>query len=187
MRRRFWKHLEPAISRLNNGDLNPVPAVPTMGDLAKKYKREYLPKLAKSTQDTDISMIDVHIVPRWGQVKLANIRPPEVESWIESLDLSSSSRGRARRTTKQMFDRAMFWGLLPLGVNPMTLAKTEVRALTARGYADLCVMEEAKLWFRKGLSHREVGEFDKAFDCFNKAIRLRPHDAEIQKAIALSY
>jgi Phage integrase, N-terminal SAM-like domain len=119
----LWKHLEPAISRLNNGDLNPVPAVPTMGDLAKKYKREYLPKLAKSTQDTDISMIDVHIVPRWGEVKLANIRPPEVESWIESLDLSSSSRGRARRTMKQMFDRAMFWGLLPLGVNPMTLVK----------------------------------------------------------------
>ena len=119
----LWKHLEPSISRINQGDLQPVQAAPTMRELAKKYKNEYLPKLSKSTRDTDTSMIDVHIVPRWGDVKLPNIRPSDVETWTESLKLSSSSRGRARRTMKQMWDRAMFWGLVPIGQNPMSLVK----------------------------------------------------------------
>ena len=78
----LWKHLEPAISNINQGAARPVQAVPTMGDLAKKYMAEYLPKLAKSTRDTDGSMIKVHILPRWKDVKLANLRPAEVETWI---------------------------------------------------------------------------------------------------------
>jgi integrase len=119
----LWQHLEPAISRLNNGDARPVLMAPTMGDLARRYKTEYLIKLSKSTQDTDTSTINVHILPRWENVKLANIRPGEVESWIETLKLSSSSRGRTRRTMKQMIDRAMVWEMLPLGINPMSLVK----------------------------------------------------------------
>lgn len=119
----LWKHLEPAIARLNSGEARPIRMAATMDDLAKKYQEEYLPKLAKSTQDTDTSTINVHILPRWGKTKIANIRPAEVEDWIESLQFSTSSRGRTRRTMKQMFDRAMVWGLYPLGVNPMSLVK----------------------------------------------------------------
>ncbi len=119
----LWQHLEPAISRLNMGDSKPLPAVPTMEDLAKRYMEEYLPKLSKSTCDTDRSMISVHILPRWKNTKLVNVRPADVETWIESLPLSAASRGRARRTMKQMIDRAMVWGMLPLAINPMTLVK----------------------------------------------------------------
>jgi integrase len=125
----LWKHLEPALSRLNNGDARPIPATATMGALAKRYKEEYLPKLAKSTQDTDTSTINVHVLPRWENTKLMDIRPAEVETWIESLKLSTSSRGRTRRTMKQMFDRAMVWGMYPLGVNPMSFVKVRGASL----------------------------------------------------------
>jgi integrase len=119
----LWKHLEPAISNINQGAARPVQAVPTMGDLAEKYMAEYLPKLAKSTRDTDGSMIKVHILPRWKDVKLANLRPAEVETWIEGLTMATISNGRARRTMKQMLDRAMVWEMLPLSMNPMSLVK----------------------------------------------------------------
>lgn len=126
----LWQHLEPAISRLNDGESRPIPKAASMGDLANKYKAEYLPQLAKSTQDTDTSTINVHILPRWEKAKLADVRPAEVETWIAGLGLSSSSRGRTRRTMKQMFDRAMVWGMYPLGVNPMSLVK--VRGASSR-------------------------------------------------------
>lgn len=119
----LWKHLEPAIARLNSGEAQLIPMAATMGDLAKKYREEYLPKLAKSTQDTDTSTINVHILPRWGETKLSNIRPADVEDWIESLQLSTSARGRTRRTMKQMLDHAMVWDMYPLGVNPMSFVK----------------------------------------------------------------
>ena len=48
----LWKHLEPTIARLNSGEARPIPMAATMDDLAKKYQEEYLPKLAKSTQDS---------------------------------------------------------------------------------------------------------------------------------------
>jgi GGDEF domain-containing protein len=67
------------------------------------------------------------------------------------------------------------------------LEKAEVRALTARGYADLRVIESARQWLRKGLEHRELGQFEQAFDCFSRGIQLNPHDTELQKAIAIAY
>lgn len=119
----LWKHLETAIEELNRRTERPSLVSSTVGNLARKYKEEYLPKLAKSTQDTDTSTINVHILPRWDKTKLGNVQPAEVEDWIESLNLSTASRGRTRRTMKQMFDRAMVWGMYPLGVNPMSLVK----------------------------------------------------------------
>jgi hypothetical protein len=56
-----------------------------MGALAKRYKEEYLPKLARSTQDTDTSTIKVHILPRWEKTKLTDI--PSVD-WKTEATLS---------------------------------------------------------------------------------------------------
>ena len=49
----LWKHLEPAIARLNSDEARPIPVAATIEDLAKRHQEEYLSKLAKSTQDTD--------------------------------------------------------------------------------------------------------------------------------------
>lgn len=147
----LWKHLEESVSRLNQGDLQPVPLATTMGDLAKRYTEEFLVKLAKSTQDTDKSMIDVHILPRWRETKLVNIRPAEVENWIESLPLSTASRGRARRTMKQMLDRAMVWGMLPLSMNPMSLVK--VRGSSKREKKPVVITPEQANQLVQNLPH----------------------------------
>ena len=63
----LWQHLEPAISRLNNGDARPIPMAPTMGDLVRRYQTEYLIKLSKSTQVRQRPPSMFTFSARWGK------------------------------------------------------------------------------------------------------------------------
>lgn len=131
-----WQHLERSVSLLNKGAEKPVPVAVTMGFVVDRYIKEYLPELSKATQDTDGSMLRVHIKPKWGETQIADIQPADVEKWLKQLQgengkpLSGASRGRARRMMKQLFDRAMFWRLIPHEENPITLVK--VRGVSRR-------------------------------------------------------
>jgi hypothetical protein len=71
----LWKHLETPISLLNSGVERPVPVAITMGKVIEQDRKEHLPELAKSTRDSDDSMLRVHIEPRWAEVLVANVRP----------------------------------------------------------------------------------------------------------------
>ena len=121
----LWQHLGTAIRLLNEGAEEPAPVAATMGKVIARYREEYLPTLAKSTRNTDGSMLKVHIEPKWGSVAIADVRPKKVDEWLRSLTISPSSKGRARRLLKQLFDKAMFWELIPTAINPMTLVKVK--------------------------------------------------------------
>ena len=129
----LWQHLQPRIELLNSGEKPVVQETPiaTMGTLIQKYRNKYLPGLAKSTQDTDGSMLKVHFEPHWRDTLITQVKAEHVEDWIKTLlkqdgtPLSSSSKGRARRLMKQLLDRAMFWEMLPHGANPITLVKVK--------------------------------------------------------------
>lgn len=121
----MWTHLATAVRRLNEGADKPAPIASTIGELVTRYQLEYLPTLAKSTRNTDGSMLRVHIEPRWGSVVIADLSPMAVDAWLKSLKLSPSSKGRARRLLKQLIDKAMFWGLIRIELNPMTLVKVK--------------------------------------------------------------
>jgi integrase len=121
----LWIHLEASVRLLNQGAEKPVPVAATMGLVIEKYRDAYLPTLAKSTRNTDGSMLRVHIEPMWGSVGISDVRPKDVDEWLRSLTISPSSKGRAWRLLKQLFDKAMFWELIPLGINPMTLVKVK--------------------------------------------------------------
>jgi integrase len=121
----LWTHLETSVRLLNEGAAEPVPIAVTMGKLIDRYRSEYLPNLAKSTRNTDGSMLKVHIEPMWGSVGIADVSPMAVDAWLKSLTISPSSKGRARRLLKQLIDKAMFWELIRRDVNPMTLVKVK--------------------------------------------------------------
>ena len=97
----------PTKKALNEGAAEPVPIAVTMGQLIDRYRSEYLPTLAKSTRNTDGSMLKVHIEPKWGSVGIADVSPMAVDAWLKSLTISPSSKGRARRLLKQLIDKAM--------------------------------------------------------------------------------
>jgi hypothetical protein len=59
------RHLETAIKLLNAGAEKPIPVAATMGVLIQRYRKDYLGGLAKSTRNTDGSMIrDLKCRPR---------------------------------------------------------------------------------------------------------------------------
>jgi len=126
----LWKHLEPALNRLNDGMAEPVPIAVTLGAVMKKYEEEYLPELSKASRQTDTSMFNATIRPRWEDVSINSIRAMDVEAWIKILKLAPLTKKRVKRLMKSLFDKAMFWEMMPVGVNPMTLVK--VRGGTRR-------------------------------------------------------
>ena len=134
----LWRHLQSRIDLLNAGEKPVVQEMPiaTMGILIQKYRDKYLTELAKSTQDTDGSMLKVHFIPRWETTLITHVRAEAVEDWIKALKLSSASKGRARRLMKQLIDRAMFWEMIPHGANPITLVK--VKGSTKRRRKSSC-------------------------------------------------
>ncbi|MGB8260385.1 MAG: hypothetical protein WCE75_08535 [Terracidiphilus sp.] len=127
--RDLWKHLEPALDRLNSGIAEPVPVAVTLGAVIDRYKKEHLSELAKSTRDVDTSMLESTIRPKWGETQIAEIRPMEVPAWMKTLPLATPTKQRAKRLLRQLFDKAVFWEMIPFGPNPMTLVKVIHTAL----------------------------------------------------------
>ena len=143
----LWKHLEPALSRLNDGMAEPIPIAVTLGTVMSKYEKEYLPELSKATRQTDSSMFNSTIRPKWKDVPVNSIRPMDVEAWIKTLPLAPLTRKRVKRLMKSLFDKAMFWEMIAVGVNPMTLVK--VRGGTKRQKPiTLLTFEQVKLLVR---------------------------------------
>lgn len=125
----MWQRLEQSISTLNEDSKKHLPITITMGMLVKRYRKEHLAELRKSTQDTDGSMLRKHIEPKWDDVRLSDIRAMDVDAWLKTLPIAAASKGRARRLMKQMLDKAMFWELMPIAINPITLVKVKGSSL----------------------------------------------------------
>ena len=127
----IWQHLETSISLLNRSTKRALPLSVTMGVVIDRYVKEYLPDLAKSTRDTDGSMLKLHIKPHWGKVPVTEVELMDVDAWLKTLKMAQSSKGRARRMLKQLIDKAMYWKLIPRSINPITLAKVKGATLPA--------------------------------------------------------
>jgi len=129
----LWKHLSTAIRLLNDEAEEPLPVAITMGVVIQRYLDEYLPTLSKSTQNTDGSMLRVHVRPMWGCVGISDVRAMAVDKWLKTLTMSPASVGRARRMLKQLLDKAMFWELITVSENPIKLVKVKgARSRTKR-------------------------------------------------------
>jgi integrase len=127
----MWQHLETRISLLNSSAVPQRRGVVTLGWVIERYRTEHLATLAKSTRDTDGSMLSLHIEPKWAEVAVTDIQAMEVDEWIKTLTtLRPSSKGRARRLMKQLLDKAMFWRLMPTVINPMT--QVHIKGVTKR-------------------------------------------------------
>ena len=62
----LWQRLGTAIRLLNEGAEEPLPVAATMVKVIARCRKEDIATLAKSTRNTDGSMLKVHIVPKWG-------------------------------------------------------------------------------------------------------------------------
>ena len=76
------------------------------------------------------SMISQHILPRWGDMYLQDVRPALVQDWLRTLTLSPTYKGHIRSLMYRLFDRAMIWELIGVDRNPMDLV--EVKGISKR-------------------------------------------------------
>jgi integrase len=146
----LWSHIaKTRLGRLNEG-VKPDAAAPspivTIGDVIRMYRKEHLMGLAKSTRGTDESMLDVHIEPRWSGVVVDDLKPLAVSKWLETLDLSASTKGRAKRILKQLIDKAILWELIPDRPNPMRLVRVKGSTLRDKEVVTLSVAEFNRLF-----------------------------------------
>jgi integrase len=83
-----------------------------------------------STRHSYKAYIDNHILPKWRDVEVNKLTPETIQMWLNAKTrkdngqpLSGKTKGHIRALMQILFDRAMFWGYLPIARNPMELVK----------------------------------------------------------------
>lgn len=95
-----------------------LPVSPTFEELAAHWRKHDLGKSAgigaraEETVETYESLLDGHVLPRWGRLKATEIFAPDVESWFDMLNTTPQRKvipeGRAR--PKSYREKPLSWG-----------------------------------------------------------------------------
>ena len=120
---RACEHLQLTV----NSD-NPTSRGVTFGALLDRYLAEEMPE-RHSTNLAYRSYIETHIRPKWAEWPLRKLTNRgasfAIEQWLKSLPLAPKTRGNVRNVLAVIFNCAMRWGLIDLGVNPVSLVRVK--------------------------------------------------------------
>jgi integrase len=70
-----------------------------------------------------MTILNKHILPRWQYTPLADVRPMFVQDWLDQMALAQKTKGKIKALIHRLFEKAMFWELIPVGRNPMALVE----------------------------------------------------------------
>jgi integrase len=96
----------------------------TVKHLVERYQAEKLPTRF-STRSAYTCNLRNHILPRWGNIPIKEVKPYAVELWLRSLSLRAKTKVHLRGLMSILFDVAMLWEHLDYARNPMGLVKIE--------------------------------------------------------------
>lgn len=111
--------------------LKPKP-IPLFCHLIEKYEKEEMPERYSTSQSYQ-SMVRVHILPKWGNLPVSEVRPGAVKEWLLGLHtvprkpehatrpLAPKTKGHIKGLMSVLFRYAMLHDYIPAAVNPMTL------------------------------------------------------------------
>ena len=116
--------VEGQLSSLNASTLGGKVAA-TLGTIIDRYMAEEFLALRHSTQTTNKSLLDLHIRPKWQDVRLADVTALAVKQWMEKLPFGAASKVRARNMVSKLLDLAMLWEYVPVNRNPMELIRVK--------------------------------------------------------------
>ncbi len=77
------------------------------------------------------SVLNHHIVPKWGKCSLRRIGSIEVEDWLKSLKLSPASKAKIRNVMSMVFRHAIRWGWLGQQENPIVMVRVSRKRMKA--------------------------------------------------------
>lgn len=110
----------------------------SFGQIVEQYLADELPGRT-STRTFYRPWFRNHIIPKWGTCALAEVKPLEIQRWLNSLSLKKKSKQHIRSLMKMVFAYAMTSGLMEVERNPLELVRvtagenemvTEKRVLT---------------------------------------------------------
>ena len=123
------KAVEPQLGALNSDTLSGKINA-TMTTIIDRYYAEEFPSLRPSTQSTNRSLIDLHIRPKFGNVRPSDVSAILVKNWLEKnwldkCEFGAAQKARARNILSRLLDLAMLWEYIPVQRNPMQLVKVK--------------------------------------------------------------
>ena len=148
-----WKeverlHLHEQINQLT------VTTRMTFGDLARFYADHELEnsssELASTTKATYRLVLKRHILPRWKSANANNMKPLEIEQWLQSLELENPTKDKLRRVMSLVFKYAAKHEQILAGTrNPLELVRQPstsnyqpIIITPSQGFAILMVMPQ---------------------------------------------
>jgi integrase len=110
----------------------------TVRSVITRYEAERMPT-RQSTARVYRSFLNNHILPKWGETLIQDVRPRPVELWLRELPLSPKSKTHVRSLMHGLVEFAMWSGLLDISRNPISLVQNigatrrvrKARSLTA--------------------------------------------------------
>lgn len=106
-----------------------VRAPQTLNDLVAHYRKHELTteRKAFATVEAHESYLTLHILPKWGEHKLSEVKTVAVEQWLESLDLAPATRTKIRNIMSAVWSHGIRheW----LSFNPISKVRTSAKRL----------------------------------------------------------
>jgi integrase len=93
-----------------------------------------------STAKSYLQIIENHIRPKWGKAFIAKVTAAQVGSWLKEIERSPVTKAHIKALLYRLFEKAMYWELLPVQRNPMELV--EIRGSSKRGKRPLVLTVE---------------------------------------------
>lgn len=94
----------------------------SFGALCNRYIADAMPS-RHSTRKSYFAILNKHVTPKWANVPLSQVRPMFVQEWLDGITLTAKTRGKVKALMHRLFERAMFWELIPMERNPMALVE----------------------------------------------------------------
>jgi integrase len=94
----------------------------SFGALCNRYIADALP-LRHSTRKSYLTILNKHVVPKWENDMVSQVRPMYVQEWLNNMTLTATTKGKIKALMHRLFERAMFWELIRTERNPMGLVE----------------------------------------------------------------
>jgi integrase len=104
----------------------------TLRGLVEDYRVKEMPSdvhegKTRGTKLVYNSVLNHHVVPKWGKCSLRRITTIEVEDWLKSLKLSPASKAKIRNVMSMIFRHAIRWGWLGQHENPIVMVRVSTK------------------------------------------------------------
>jgi hypothetical protein len=128
----------------NAQTIAPNPQLMKVRELAEHYIERELSEERHSRTDYTCDVyrqnIRTHILPRWGDCRVVDVKPVAVEDWLRSLSLANSTKAKVRNVFSNMFTHARRHELASL--NP--IAGLVRQSAKRRGTPEVLTVDEMR-------------------------------------------